>query len=86
MVGNSARIFELQGLVAFHVILSVGYLSFLAAWWLGSRVSALSREPGSVVFYDLASEVILWLSAITTRLKEVKVGRITRTCLFQNFP
>lgn len=28
--------FELQGLVTFHVVLSVGCLSFLAAWWLGS--------------------------------------------------
>ena len=51
--------FELQGLVTFHVVLSVGCLSFLAAWWLGSQNECSTKEPGSMVFYDLASEVIL---------------------------
>lgn len=53
--------FVLEGWVTFHVVLSIGFLSFLAAWQLGSQGEWSIKEPArsSTVFYNLASEVIL---------------------------
>lgn len=50
------------GLVTLHVGLSVGCLSSLTAWRLGpySEHSTEERGRSYIVFYDLASEVILY--------------------------